>query len=63
MDLSIRMRVIYNVKDRYAIRLKFRGNFLNQVSARIKSHYLLYNKKSLLLYCSTFLAFIFVATI
>ena len=28
MDLSIRMRVIYNVKHRYAIRLKFGGKFL-----------------------------------
>ena len=28
MDLSIQMRVIYNVKRRYAIRLIFRGKFL-----------------------------------
>ena len=28
MDLSIRMRIIYNVKHRYVIRLKFGGKFL-----------------------------------
>ena len=28
MDLSIRMRIIYNVKHRYVIRLKFGDKFL-----------------------------------
>ena len=27
MDLSIRMRIIYNVKHRYAIRMKFGEKF------------------------------------
>ena len=28
MDLSIRIRIIYNVRHGYAIRLKFRGKLL-----------------------------------
>ena len=28
MDLSVRMRIVYNVKHRYAIRLKFGEGFL-----------------------------------
>ena len=45
MDLSIRMTVIYNVKNRYAIRLKLEDkfNFSNQVSAQSKTQYLFYN--------------------
>ena len=48
MNLSIRMRFIYNVKRCCAIRLKFRDkilNFSNQVSAQSESQYLLYNKR------------------
>ena len=53
MDLSIRMRVTYNVKHCYAIRLNIWRqilNFPNQVSAQSESQYLFYNQRK-----STFL--------
>ena len=49
MGLSIRMRIIYNVKHRYVIHLKFGDKlltFLNSlVSARRENQYLFRNKK------------------
>ena len=44
IDLPVRMRIIYNVKDCYAIRLKFEDNLSNEVSARSESQYQLYNQ-------------------
>ena len=35
MDLSIRMRVIYNVKHRYEIRLKFGDKFLTSLTKSV----------------------------
>ena len=44
MDLSIRMRVIYNTKHRYAIRLKIGDKFLTSLAKlvlEVESQYLL----------------------
>ena len=42
LDLPIQLRIIYNVKHRYAIRLKSGKKFFcNQVSARSESQWLL----------------------
>ena len=63
MDLSTRMRVIYNVKHHYAIRLKFGDKLLTsltklvlQAKARICSTI----KENLFLYCRKFSAFVVV---
>ena len=63
MDMTIRVRIIYKVKHRYAIRLKFRDKFLSSLTklvleARLCSCSTL--KEKLLLYCRTFLAIVIV---
>lgn len=48
LDPPIQMRIIYNVKYRYAIRLKVGGkilNLFNQVSAWSEREYLFYNQR------------------
>ena len=67
MDLSIRMRIIYNVKHGYAICLKFGVKLVNSLTksvleARSESQYLK-NKENLLLYCWKFSAFVVVVVI
>ena len=60
MDLSIRMRIIYNVRHRYAIRLKFRdkfSTFLTKLVLEVKVSICSTNKENLLLHCRKFSAF------
>ena len=66
MDLSIGIRIIYIIRHRYAIRLKFGGKFLTflirlvtEEKASISSTI----KENLLLYCRRFSAFVVVAII
>ena len=54
MDLYIRMRIIYNVKHRYAIRLKFEEKFLSSLTRlvlELKGSMYSTIKENLLLYC------------
>ena len=66
MDLSIRMRVTYNVKHRYAIHLKFGGKFwtsLTKLVLEAKASICSTIKENLLLYCRRFSAFVVVVII
>ena len=48
MDPAIRIRIIYNVKNFYAIHFKFGDKFLtslNKVNSRSEYEYLLYNQR------------------
>ena len=50
MNLSTHMKIIYDIKHRYTIRLKIGNKFLNfsnfnQVSAPSENHYLLYHQR------------------
>ena len=63
MHLRIRMRLIYSVKCRYAIRLKFRDKFLTSLTKLVlemKSSIYSTIKENILLYLFKFLAFAFV---
>ena len=54
MDLSVRMRIIYNVRHRYAIRLKFGDKFLtflNKLVLEGKANICSAIKENQLLYC------------
>ena len=66
MDVYIRVRVIYNVKHHYAIRLKFGGKFLfflTKLMLEVKSRTCSTIKENLLLYCRSFSTFVAVAII
>ena len=58
------MRIIYNVKHRYAIRLKFGGNFLTSpTKLELEAKASIAIEENLLLYCRKFLAFVVVVII
>ena len=67
MDLSIQMRIIYNVRHRYAIRLKFGEDkfltFLARLVLEGKASNCSTIKENLLLHCRKFLAFVVVVVI
>ena len=66
MDLPIQMRIIYNVKDRYAICLKFEGKYLTSLITLVfkaKASICSIIKENLLLHCRTFLSYVFVVII
>ena len=62
MDLSLRVKIIYNVKHCNIIRLKFEDRFLTSfinLATEVKVSFYSTIKENLLLYCSKLLAFIF----
>ena len=63
MDLSIRMTIIYNVKHRYAIRLKFGAKFFPSLAklVQLKSSICSTIMENRVLYCRKFLAFLFLS--
>ena len=65
MNLSIRMRIIYNVRHRYGIRLKFGDKFLTFLTKLVlegKASVRSTTKENLLLHCK-FSAFVVVVVI
>ena len=61
MNLSTQMKVIYNVKHRYAIRLKFGEKFLTSLTKLVlpvKASICSTVEENLLLYCCKFSAFV-----
>ena len=57
MDLSVIIRIVYNVKYRYAIRLKFGDKFLTSLTylvLQVKASICPTIKENLLLYCRSF---------
>ena len=66
MDLSIQMRITYNVKHRYAIRMKLRDKSSNSPTKLVlekKASICSTIKGNLLLYCRKFSAFVVVVII
>ena len=66
MDLSILLRIIYNVKHRYEVRMKFGYEFLTSpanIVLKKKASICSTIKENLLLYCRKFSAFIAVLII
>ena len=66
MDLSIRMRVMYNAKHRYGIRLKFGDKFLTSLTksvlkAKASTYFTI--EENLLLYYRKFPTFVVVVII
>ena len=65
MDLSVRLRIVYNVKCCYAIRLKFGDKFLTSLTNLVlqaKASICSTIKENLLLYCK-FSAFVAVVIV
>ena len=61
MDLSIRMKIIYNVKHSYAIRLKFGDKFLTALTNLVleaKTNICSTMKENLYFNCCKFSAFV-----
>ena len=61
MDLSIQMRIIYNLNNCYGIRLKFGGKYLISLTKLVleaKASIYSIIKENLLLYYRKFLAFV-----
>ena len=66
MDLSIRIRIIYNVRHGYAIRLKFGGKLLTFLTKQVlegKASICSTIKENLFLYCRLFSALVVVVII
>ena len=66
MDLSLQMRIIYNVKKLYAIRFKFGDKFLiflTKLMLQVKVGICSAVKEHLLLYCLKFSPFVVVVVI
>ena len=63
MDLSDRMRVIYNIKHRHEIRLKIWRQILNKLVPQVKASICSTIKENLPLYCRNFSAFVVVVII
>ena len=66
MDLSIRIKIIYNVRRGYAIRLKYGGKLLIFVTKYVleaKASICSTIKENLLLYCLKFSALVVVVII
>ena len=66
MNLSTRMRVNYDVKHRYAVRLRFRDKLLTSITKlvlEVKTNICFTIKENLLLYCGKFSAFVVVVII
>ena len=66
MDLSIRMKIIYNVRHCYAIRLKFGDKFLTfliKLVLKRKPSICSTIRENLLLYCRKLSAFVVVVII
>ena len=66
MDLSIRIRIIYNVKHRNAICLKFGDNFLTSLTKlvpQVKASICSTINENLLLYCRKLSASVIAVTI
>ena len=60
------MRVMYNAKHRYAVRLKFQDKFLTSLTKSVleeKASTWFTIKENLLLYCRKFSTFVFVVLI
>ena len=65
MDLSLRMKIIYNIKHRYEIHLKFGDKFLTSLTKKLEAKASIYStiKEDLVLCCCKYSAFFVVVII